>query len=868
MMDGKTNVIEEKTKLENIIQATNVGTWECDLRTGEFILSDTCVTMLGYEMGEIEFTIRTWKNFVHPDDINGISHIFRSIFHNDISTYEMQMRMLTKSGAWIWILDKGNVIQWDENNKPQLIAGIQINITQLKEMNLQLNDKEKEIELILNSTATGIFSINKNGVCTYVNKATINLLGYEHESELLGKNVHDLIKHTNQIDDVSFQEKDYDLIQTALQGHEHHQEGIIWCKDQTFFHISYTISPRIENNDITGMVITFKDITQKKLYENALIESKDRFQKLFDYAPLGYQSLNIDETINDVNQTWLVMFGYSKYEVIGQWFGNFLTKESQLKFKKTFKTFKKNGKISAEFEMIRKDNHKIYVELHGVIGYNENHEFERTYCNITDITKRKVIQEKLEINEYNLKTAQEIAKVGSWEYDINSRQLKLSDESLRIYEINSRHDYINYDLLTKYSSPEDVEKNKKAIENLIKYDIPYNETFKIITKNKNTKYIISKAKVLRNSNHEPIKVIGSTQDVTDLKNKQLELEFISHHDYLTDLYNRRYYFNQFSMLDQKHFYPLGVMMLDVNGLKIINDAFGHAAGDLALQTISTFLKETFVNRAVVSRIGGDEFTVLIPNTTGAELQAYKESIVSSVKHKFVRNVSLSLSVGYELKFSDKETIDDIQKRAENHMYKHKTLLGSSTRSQAIKAILLTLTDKYEIEKKHSTKVSELCRLMGTALKFNTDDLNELEQAGLFHDIGKISIPDEILKKPGKLTEEEFKIVKGHTEVGYQILRAADEYSDLAIHALHHHERWDGNGYPSGLKGEDIPLFSRIINVVDSFEAMTADRPYHKKIDKLSAVQEIIRCSGAQFDPKLAKIFVEKILKSKWVELDN
>jgi len=143
-----------------------------------------------------------------------------------------------------------------------------------------------------------------------------------------------------------------------------------------------------------------------------------------------------------------------------------------------------------------------------------------------------------------------------------------------------------------------------------------------------------------------------------------------------------------------------------------------------------------------------------------------------------------------------------------------------------------------------------------------ENLKELELAGMYHDIGKISLPDAILNKPSKLTKEEFDVIKTHPEISYQILRAADEYSDLAIHALHHHEKWDGSGYPSGLKGEEIPLFSRIISVADAFEAMTAVRPYKNRMSVKDALDEIIRCSGTQFDANIAKIFIEKVMVSE------
>jgi HD-GYP domain-containing protein (c-di-GMP phosphodiesterase class II) len=147
--------------------------------------------------------------------------------------------------------------------------------------------------------------------------------------------------------------------------------------------------------------------------------------------------------------------------------------------------------------------------------------------------------------------------------------------------------------------------------------------------------------------------------------------------------------------------------------------------------------------------------------------------------------------------------------------------------------------------------------MGEALHFDDDAIKELELAGLMHDIGKITIPDRILDKPGKLTDEEWKIMKTHTINGYNILRSADKYSRLAEYALTHHERWDGSGYPNGLQGEDIPLFSRIINICDSYEAMTADRPYRKAPGKDFAIRELKRCAGSQFDAKLVDVFIHQ-----------
>jgi diguanylate cyclase len=348
-------------------------------------------------------------------------------------------------------------------------------------------------------------------------------------------------------------------------------------------------------------------------------------------------------------------------------------------------------------------------------------------------------------------------------------------------------------------------------------------------------------------------------DITHRVRKETEIIYAANHDYLTNLHNRRYLVNAFSTFVLQDCSPLGFMMIDINGLKIINDAYGHAKGDIAIQTVANILKDVIDKDDVVARIGGDEFAVLSPHKDLSAMQAYKDKLVEKYKEIKINNIPLSLAIGYDI-FSDTDkSLDDLLSRAENHMYQHKTSFGVSVRNNAIKAILNTLTMKYEEEKIHSQRVSHFCGQIGTELGLDEDDINLLTLAGLFHDIGKISIPDVIINKPDRLTKEEFEIIKTHTQIGYQILRAADQYSGLAEFALTHHERWDGKGYPTGLQGKAIPLFSRIINVADSYEAMTADRPYRKGMSHEYAIAEIQRCSGSQFDPEIATLFLTKKL---------
>ena len=352
------------------------------------------------------------------------------------------------------------------------------------------------------------------------------------------------------------------------------------------------------------------------------------------------------------------------------------------------------------------------------------------------------------------------------------------------------------------------------------------------------------------------------RNCSEKKDRQRKIEFLSMHDVLTGLYNRRYIEKVLPTVDNSDNHPLTVMYADINGLKLTNDAFGHNMGDRLIIKASEILTESTRVGDIIGRVGGDEFIIIIPKITETEALNIKNRIQEKAASELLESVVVSLAVGFATKTDTRNSMEDIQKTAENRMYKDKLRHGKTMRSQTIDTVLKNINNKYDNEQIHTERVAQFAEILAREIGLSEKEVMEVKTAGVLHDIGKIMVPPELLNKPERLTQSEFETVKQHPETGYQILKSVDEYAALSEVVLHHHERWDGKGYPHGLIGNEIPLGSRIITIADAFEAMTAKRSYQPSKTLKEAVDEVKRCSGTQFDPALVPHFVRLFEKDQ------
>ncbi|NLY51629.1 MAG: diguanylate cyclase [Firmicutes bacterium] len=346
---------------------------------------------------------------------------------------------------------------------------------------------------------------------------------------------------------------------------------------------------------------------------------------------------------------------------------------------------------------------------------------------------------------------------------------------------------------------------------------------------------------------------GVMEDITSRVEAEERLRYLSYHDILTGLYNRTFMEEE---LEQRANDPkVSVIIGDVNGLKLVNDAFGHEQGDRLLVKIAEILTQTVGEKGTVVRFGGDEFAIILPNQGQEEAQAIIREIRRRCRESSSHVIMMpSLALGRATRRGLDEPLRRVVRRAEDRMYSQKLTESSSHRSAILAFLTSTLREKSFETEEHAQRTRKLALDIGKALGLGESDLSALALLATLHDIGKVSVEDSILRKPGPLTPQEWEEVRKHPEVGYRITLASPELASISEAILAHHEWWDGTGYPRGLKGEEIPLLARIIALVDAYDVMTHGRPYRQAMTKEQAIQELRRLAGEQFDPRLVEVF--------------
>lgn len=341
-------------------------------------------------------------------------------------------------------------------------------------------------------------------------------------------------------------------------------------------------------------------------------------------------------------------------------------------------------------------------------------------------------------------------------------------------------------------------------------------------------------------------------DITAKKRAEEKVIYLTEHDTLTGVYNRLYFDKKITELEHDEKQGLSIIVGDVNGLKMVNDGFGHKMGDQMLIAIADVLKQIFNKPGdVISRLSGDEFAII---TYTRNVQKCIEKIQSACMHLIQFPFVVDISLGYAIRKKMTQSLDSVFREADHEMYRVKLRRTKRVKLNMIESLKAQLESKNIETTAHSSRMTQLALKIGAQLGFNESLMEDLQLAISMHDIGMVSIDREIVAKNGKLTEEEYKEVMKHSEIGYHLLIATPSLASIGEYVLSHHENFDGSGYPQGLKGIEIPVISRIISIVDGYDAMTQDKPYRHRLSHESALDNIQQNAGVKYDPSLVSAF--------------
>jgi len=603
-----------------------------------------------------------------------------------------------------------------------------------------------------------------------------------------------------------------------------------------------------------------EEISKRKLLEITLSESEEYYRTMFEYTGTAIIVIEEDKTVSMVNREMERLSGYSPREVIGKpWDQLFIHPEDVKKMQKYHDERRqgKNAPTQYEFRIID----KLGVVKKILYTINLVPETNKSIGSLLDISELKKMEMHLRESEEKYRLLIENIEDGYYEVDLEGNLLFCNEALVKIYGGRGKIIGINYKHYTDRENAKLIYKAYNKVFNSGKAEKGFSLN---ITREDGTIRIVEVSiSLIRDGSGVPKGFRGIVRDITERRQAEDRLKYLSMHDVMTGLYNRTYFEEEMSRISRGRFSPVTMICCDVDGLKLVNDTFGHKKGDELLESVAEILKGPFRASDVVARTGGDEFSIILPQTDEKAARRICDRIKQSLK-KYNRESSslpISLSIGMATgNITKKTSCNYLYKQADNDMYRHKMKSRVASQNTLVNSIIETLSGKDLLSRGHAERIYNIACRLAQAANLSPRDLEDIRLLSRYHDIGKAGISDRILFKPGPLNKKEWAEMKLHSEIGFRLARSTPDLSYIAEWILSHHEWWNGRGYPRGLRGYQIPLLSRLFFIMEAYDAMTTDKPYRKAMSHGEAVRELERCSGIQFDPELTRLFIETMSK--------
>lgn len=618
-----------------------------------------------------------------------------------------------------------------------------------------------------------------------------------------------------------------------------------------------------------GALQCFRDISHHKSLETKLRMAEAISKDTADFFDNVVQGANVWISFTDSQGAVLLwndcaerLSGYAAGEVIGQDGRRLIypDEEYRKEIDEDLRTsLESNGTVRNFYTTITSREGKKRILSWNITRLSDGTEGDLGYLEVgMDMTEVHEAHEKVNLA---LEEARENAFRFRTIFETAADLIMIVGTSGAVQKCNSRitsllgysAEELEGESIEKLVFPDDISAVWRLLEYTYRLGSRYNEEYRFVNAKQEVVDVEICSAVLKGKDSDSVLML--IRDVTERKKAQEQLKYLSLHDPMTGLYNRRYFEEELRRLDVRRHGPISIISCDIDGLKLVNDTLGHRKGDELIKAAATVIKAPFRSSDVVARIGGDEFTVILPKTNAQVAQKARNRILVAIDSFNANNPDLPLSISVGVATSSSETsMEKLFHESDDAMYEHKANRGQRSREVIIKTLMLALGEKDFVSRGHVERVKDLAIRFGETLALTPAELDDLGLLAQIHDIGNIGLPESILSKRDFLTEEEQKEIRKHSELGYRIAMSTPELARIADGLMQHHEWWNGQGYPKGLKGENILLAARIFAIVDAYDAMTSYRPYREMLTPEEAMQELRNGAGIQFDPKLVVIF--------------
>ena len=623
--------------------------------------------------------------------------------------------------------------------------------------------------------------------------------------------------------------------------------------------------------DASGKPVGFRgilrDITERKRTEELLRQSEEKYRTIIENIQDGYLEVDLAGNFTFFNDTISRHLGYTAEELKGMNYRQYTDGETATRVSQYYGRLYRTGEPikSVDFDAIRKDGTRRTFEI-SVSLIRDSQGKPIGFRGISrDVTERKQAEEAVRESEERFRQLAEnirdvfyISEQGIIRY--------VSPAYMEIWGRTPQHLYEDPQSFLDTVHPEDKEDMRGSLVNRGRREVE--QVYRIVRSDGSIRWIKDRSFPIYDDLGETLRVVGIAADITDLKLGEEKLKYLSLHDPLTGLYNRIYFEEEMSRIEKGRYDTVGIVSCDVDGLKLVNDTLGHDQGDNLLVTAARVIRECFREGDLVARMGGDEFCIILPDTTEPAVEKACQRIQEAVSGHNATGpeIPLSISVGSAVSKGAHRNPRDLFKEADNSMYRKKLYHTQSVRSTLVKTLVNTLKERDLTTERHVARLEKLLVGVAAFIGLPESTRSDLSLLAKFHDIGKVGISDAILFKEGALTSEEWTEMKRHCEIGYRIALSAPELIPIADWILKHHEWWDGRGYPLGIEGEEIPVECRLLAIADAYEVLTSARPYRKTLSNAEAVSELQKYTGTHFDPKLLEKFVQ-MLETRPPELE-